>query len=90
MNIQREQEIVGRWLNGQQAAIEFSLFAMDRNDDLPAEIETETKRSIRLLQEQIVSSIVAHGDFKSDIIKSDPLIDEFLERRATGTLWREA
>lgn len=81
--IDRQKEIIGKWLDGEQAASEFEIFACDRTDDLASGIDPTDRSLIRDIQRMIVADIAAHGN--AGLI-DDPLIKEFFERRKNGTL----
>jgi len=81
--IDHQKEIIGKWLDGEQAAFEFAIFACDRTDDLVPGIDPTGRLLIREIQRKLVMDIAAHGDFG---FISDPLIKEFFERRKNGTL----
>ena len=80
--IEKQKKILGKWLDGIQAAAEFDLFAVDRVDDFCPDMNTETKLILRKIQSMLVASIVTFGDLES---VDDPLIREFFSRR-TATL----
>lgn len=77
-SIDRQKEVVGKWLAGEQAASEFMIFAADRTDDLTPH-GIENLPYIRKIQADLVRDMVAHGDHG---IVDDPLIREFLAKRA--------
>lgn len=76
--IKRQKEVIGRWLDGEQAGAEFAIWSADRIDDFPPDLITETRVHIRDIQRMLVSDIVAHGDFGGG---DDPLIREFFAQR---------
>lgn len=81
--IDRQKEIIGKLLDGEQAASEFVVFASDRTDDLVPGIDPTSRLLIREIQRKLVFSIATYND---SVPISTPIIREFFERRKNGTL----
>ena len=79
VSIARQHEVIGKWLDGEQAGCEFTAFAADRVDDLTT-IGLENRDCIRGIQRMLVSDMVAHGNH-GNVCESDPLIREFFAQR---------
>lgn len=84
--IDRQKEIIGKWLDSEQAACEFALWAADKPIDFGPHVDPSEYAMltlfVRKIQRHIVADVVAHDNY--DCLNGDPEILEFFRQRMSA------